>query len=1216
MTKKKKTTLFIAMIATVVLLATASVAVVFAYTTWVEYHYNVQTYADILQVSNTGGVVTVTRANPTLKATKADIVLTSSAQNTTLGGVSAQYTEQRAPNVYRHVFTNLTLTGTNTTFICSDVSASSLYAAVAEAVYIDGSAKQVTYINEYVASVRELELLNLQSNYNNIFELAGKYYSKVVQDRVVYLIGDVTLSDSLTVNYPCSIHLLDSALVLDADLTIAHSYAGRYFVAQSSASNQISGLGKLTVKTPKAYYDINIDAATKSAMVSGSRLIEYYDYASYGVLILDDALDFAASLIPSYIYQDLTLQQYYQTYGIKLDFEIMDGGLVPLTGRVVQYGDPYYNMQGSLVRLAATTAQTIKITASRDGVSKSLDIQVAVVGTSAQALSEAFLEAILDDVMVDNTNIFSDLNLLTVIQSVYIASGYTGDLTVEVFEGTSGLAATDENAVKLMLNNHIAGTFTLDYSGMGVNGDGYPQVSLMFGAEMVTSFYLRRGTVVLSDALTLVLSTQDLFGNGNSSLAVNLAVSSQAEVMYYLRSSAAAFTTNKPYAVLNLVNTASISDGMYLGSLRLTSSTLGIVSIDSAFVQVTGTMVTDYTAWTDYFIKNPANHTILIKPDAYILGMPNNLYLQYSVVFADGSEDEFRVHVYRTLAGNDGENQQFESSNPFDQLFISTDTVWLEGGTFDVPSTSENMYARIEIITVGGVAYSQTNAMCMIRPNPNPSPAIPPYGDVSNGVDYVTGSIPGRVGLHVFYKRINFVTVLDYVPDYNTPVKVRCYYYNSTKMDVTLTQDYTIIIPGAFKCYKGVAQLSGATPFVFSGSNSANFYNMTIQLFEQEYGEGAKAYLSEIKNAFNSATGAFEPCTPFKVLHSDSEYARFEMDYSSLGYTGSAIDTAGINRLKNVESLIFDGIGITNMSAFGLMSDSALKNLSAAGCGLGGGSSLYVNTGATQSYLYDIFLETVNLSGNAIVRTDNLLARTVRELNLSSQTGGSLKDIAGLSSIKDLEVLDISNNDIRRFEVLKEFTKLETVYLYLNGVTGAFTTYGTNGEINIPIYVWLILTSGTKIYANAGNLTTSGILVIDKTALAQVFSAGGKITDSMLEGSVALNAFVSPMRLYVGGVAQLESDVVNLTVNIPGGTGGVNQGGTSSYVFRFFDINAPSVPSSTLVLMLNYVKVNSGSGLVPGTVIAPVRCSYILTVSKNSQVIAKKEFVITVHFNY
>ena len=341
--KKCIVTLIAASAITIVLCA----LLVWAYSVLVNYNYNITAYADVLSVEQNGNSVTITRTNEKLQATKADIIVTSTSDGITLNNIAPTHIARRGENNYALVFSDVALSGDSTTLIFS-AAVSVVHAAVSEAVSDKGLT--VHYINSYVASAFDLGLLNLQSNYNNIFELAGRFYSRVVFDRTVYLLDDITIAEPITINHPCSINLLQSSLIMNADLTIHHSYAGRYFITQlDSGVSQISGNSELTVKTPKAYYDI--DETIKTALLS--RLKVYFNFGDYGAQIMDDAIFFANALVPKYIFIGLNLPSYYQTFGVKLDFEIAG---MPLTPDIIEG-----------LRGVNTAAHQVTITASKSG---------------------------------------------------------------------------------------------------------------------------------------------------------------------------------------------------------------------------------------------------------------------------------------------------------------------------------------------------------------------------------------------------------------------------------------------------------------------------------------------------------------------------------------------------------------------------------------------------------------------------------------------------------------------------------------------------------------------------------------------------------------------------------------------------------------------------------------------------------------------------------
>lgn len=1318
MTKRKRNILIIVTLGVIVLLAAAVGVVYAAYSVLVNYNYDFQAHADVLSISYSGTDLTITRQPQTaLRATRADAViitrgesgdvtLTDTADSSKVYPAYTFVTFTEGSTVYRKsVFTDLGLSASSvsSSFSVSTSVTAVVKAAMSEAYYeydengdgtISADEKHtVIYDNIFVSNHLDFELMNFQSNYNNIFELWNNYSGREIVSRTVYLLDDIEIPADYKINVPCSLNLLTSTLSVGsgAKVTLAHSYAGAYYVTGESVTVgattftgtvDIASGGSFTVNTPKAYYRVDSALLAKGIVVAG------YGDAYIGD-VLDDALDFALDNIPGRFFATLVLQQHFQTYGVDYAYYFKSIDAVEYTGfsgRVVSAAaEPVEN--DALKRNAVTTAYDIKVVATSGGTNKEAVKRVSVIGSGEAAMLTNILDDISDNYYAPSP-LRLDIDLNGIIRDAYAAGGFAAAINISVYEtmyGENGTGAQGLEAeaaalaygvpAKLVVgyldgSEMVAGAarkLTVGYNRTNAryDGDGY----VTYNGKEVKYLVINKGIATISDELTVKLSSA-----GATAVTRNysLAVSARGEIVQYLKSVTPAFLTNKPYPVLTY-KSGGASDGIYSGLEMLTSSLLGLDGITHKFVYRTPdeddetilidedapTYVNDGITYIDgLFYYDPAENAYVIVDEK--MTVPDNLYLRYEIAFPGGAQPEaVYLKVIKSLASDGGDNQQFESSNPFDELFMSSETVWVEGGTFEVSSTGENYYAQIEIVSINGTPYD-TAAPDTRQPSHNMISVVCDQGagkydsaaDPSLDAPLITDGAQTT-----FYKKITVVTDRDYVPDYNVSVRFRCYYVISAGANsaIVLRQDYLVTVNGIFKCEKWEDEdkitsnlTTGMTGYAFYDTE---FYRLTVQMFEDAHGENASAYVSTMSSGV-------------KILLSDSAYATGELDYRGLN-AQSAVDVRGIERLKRVTSINLSGILIKDMYAFSQMADSALEKLYLKGCEMDS-DALYASSAAEYSYLYEIHLKTVDLSDNKLTRTDKLLSRTVTSLDISGQRSDSnvrcLIDIAGLSNLTSLKTLYVHNNGIYRFEVLRKLSTLEAVYLYGNvPPDGDIYDYGTDGRINIPHYVAAIKDYAVKIYANTTDYiridrtvstsaatgfntvaSLSGTQAIGGSYAADMnnyFTGGGKLTAEMEIGSVAVNAFGTPTKIYSTGSAgsYLNDGLGNLIYDVSrlkvgdGWNGGVDGDvATQKYWFRFYDHVSGTLSDTTVTLMNDSLKtqftrativIDGQTGDISATAVgsaipAGTVCSYMLAVvDASGNILAYREFLVTVMYH-
>ena len=190
----------------------------------------------------------------------------------------------------------------------------------------------------------------------------------------------------------------------------------------------------------------------------------------------------------------------------------------------------------------------------------------------------------------------------------------------------------------------------------------------------------------------------------------------------------------------------------------------------------------------------------------------------------------------------------------------------------------------------------------------------------------------------------------------------------------------------------------------------------------------------------------------------------------------------------------------------------------------------------------------------------------------------------------ELTNLTLSDNAIYRFETLKNLKNLRILKIDGNRLNDPM--YGTDGALNVPVYVWMIKTNAVGIYAQKD----SDVALKISDGNANKFSEGGCIDTKSAAGCVALNAFAMPTKLYSQNAkTKLEADITGLNV--------------SDYRFRFSDLNG--VTDNSLTYIVNY----ANSSAISGTLTDGAACCYIVAATDLSgNVTAYREFSVTVYY--
>ena len=347
-----------------------------------------------------------------------------------------------------------------------------------------------------------------------------------------------------------------------------------------------------------------------------------------------------------------------------------------------------------------------------------------------------------------------------------------------------------------------------------------------------------------------------------------------------------------------------------------------------------------------------------------------------------------------------------------------------------------------------------------------------PFLIIDNGAN-TNGSVP--TGYTVAF-------TLENVPNFDVylNLRVKMYYTADDKInDKEKTyRDVTLTVPGILYYNK-----TGYAPREFA---DVHLYNAIVErtVNGEEYDGG---YVSDMGYGVFRVTDA-DKSVQYVLLAKGAGNGVNELNCKGKEIT----DLTGIQYLTGTRSFNLSNCTLNTLLPFSYFSgtNNAAERLILQKCGL---TDEKIWDGDI-SYLYTLNrLQEVDLSGNQITAAakggNPIVYRTVTTLNLSSNL---LTDVAGLENILKLQTLDISNNQINSFNDLKYCSALKTVYLYGNTSNIKNGYYGTNGSINIPVYVALH-DKGVDIYH-------------DSAEILLTFGENGDISETQTELARALNA--------------------------------------------------------------------------------------------------------------
>ena len=936
--------------------------------------------------------------------------------------------------------------------------AGSVVAAYAYPANESNGAKNVSYGNVFVEDFFGLQAINNEKNANPSDPVAANGALKNV-----FIVGDLTVDKPLTFTPPCAVHLLRSTVTLSKNLTLKHNYGGIYGI-DSAGGKFVQNGGVLAVVTPNAYFGIAAGAVTDErggavtpSVTCSPDVLTAENAAALVSGMLTSSAEYLTNFVPSRLTHNVVLPSAYAASGVTYTYAVTAGG-------------DRMTADGVIFRGEVSANATLAVTAAYNGIyasvlastaEQSFDLALTVVGTGAQAAADelgAMLGEVLARSLTEKGGKFSltgDVELTELLKR-YAALRFSAADDVM-------LAVSEPSGTALSVNGILANDYNVT-----ARGDA-DTVRLTVPARVINGA-----------PLTVTASC----GSASSALTYTLAGMTVTEVTDYLET---LIYSPEFASVESTYGYIGYYDGvLYRGDERAAIS-LGVRSAEVKAIGLTDEELTALESaadpqsyisakWAGWSTKdnefaiaglaadvsgNLTGGTVKAKALAsgvnYVIVQKFVIDTDLGDTGADGDPTEIEYFSFRTalvpemgIGGSD--TTQYIAGNTFADFYETLDNGRLleSGGyAFSVSTAGISIYTVIEGENIGDYCYFA-------------------YKDVSG--NYVRVTAADALG----YEAGEYFIYVDVTkfPERNASAKAKIYFYYSQQRDAFMryaqggfiddpddpgynaadaascftTQSYGFTLPGIYRV--GAAFVSEPLyDLVLNAKNS----------------DGSYIYDAYRKNA--DAAGEYTFALHNYLYVDGASAACASLDATAIG-GGTAISLKGIELLTGTSGFVFDGVTISDVAGAFSAVNTHIMSLSMAGCGLTSeilGSSLTNCQGLTS----------VDLSSNAIASVGGLLYRTVSSLRLS---GCGLTTIVGISELPNLTELCISHNAIKYFGELTSLAKLKTVDVSFNTVAsgnialGGGVAYGTEGEVNIPVYVYLLNVREATVTGNNGNI--------------------------------------------------------------------------------------------------------------------------------------------------
>lgn len=914
----------------------------------------------------------------------------------------------------------------------------------------------------------------------------------------VYVIGDFTVPETYTYRVPCFLHLLDSTITLDADLTLKHGYSGLFSIA--TLDGQIDNSAHLFgIYTPKAYYktenvsgftatDIVTTAANFTKVSENLDLSDPANAAIKGAVLSDADLYIEKYLKHTmfegesiyYIGQSVLLPDHYYNYGVRYEYSSANAGF--FTG-------------GTVERAAANTLGnvTASVYFGEEAAPVAAEvIPVCVVGTDNTAVREAYVDTLgvfvtqnqpagadltaetdllyqgidlrlyteryADETAVSGTSALDGATLCfnsnqlfcEVPHSAGIAELNAVTLSYDAAIGVSGLA--DADAIILKHDYYICSTsetMKLSYAGL----DSQNRFSVSFvgvSMEERNRFFEREAPQVYIGALNTVfdvINIQDTgvycgtVASGERVNPTNLSATGIDYSIYYMNEAAlTALTLIQDSDTLTRVEKSSAIEALLDNDLN-NPYLSGILTAHSLSAPL---CATSYAG--SPLLGTPAQNAFFSLSQEGELTMNAESFEVYGGVLVlvgeigyDDGEPDYLYHLTRTFyspaSGLGGTNLGYTESGLFSDVF-SSDRNWCAVGT-------ETLAVDDPARWIKDVQYTITT----------------PSGGTVNSCDYF--EITPNGDNRTYTLRVT----KENIPTENSIVNVTVVI---TDGSTDITETYSFIIHGIY--------LYGIDiPDIWVYLRMCQVYGEWSGYLRADDLARATAHFDCSFATLNTATTAGDHTVDVNYL----------VNMGIIGaapaapQVGDTRSIEGIQYLKNTARMTFDHLKTADLSPFAKFDTNTLTQLSMSDCGLS--TAMLRGSGA---YLYPLYrlnkLITADLSENSGITSlantnaadaDYALYRTVTHLDVD---GCALTTLDGLERLVQLETLECRGNAVQNFDTLCEVESLNTVYLGGNP-TDASGFYGTHGKVNLCNIVNLVH-QGVAVYTQNG--TTDKLVVI------------------------------------------------------------------------------------------------------------------------------------------
>lgn len=947
----------------------------------------------------------------------------------------------------------------------------------------------ISYGNAYADDFFALQTLNNGAMANPTDPIAADGAFKNV-----FITGGFTVDRALTFTPPCALHLLRSAVELKADLTLRHNYGGIYGIDADGGKLMQNG-GALSVTTPNAFFGVQSGVVTDAAGAAVEPPVVCSPQAltaeAAGALVqnmLDAAQGYLTAYVPARLTRSLILPSAYAASGVTYAYAVSDAAVM--------------TTHGVISRAAADKNVTLTVTARYNGIYNKVytgagdltfTLDRLVVGTGAQAaadelsrmLGEALTKSLTD---ADGDGKFAptgDVDL-TELLTAYRKLAFDGadNLTIAVSEPSGSSLAV--GGIRTDTYNVTASTA----------GD---DVRLAFASRLINGTALNVSVTANGGAVQAVLPTYTLAG---LSLAE---VTDLLETLIYTPEFSSAESV---YPYVGLYDNA-----LCRGAERVASS-LGVTAAELKAIALTDDELTalndaadkqqyirgqwpqwktDAKAFTVDALTNAGGAltggTVRVKTLAadthYVVVQRFTVDTDLAdAVTYDGEYYAYRVALVPDQGIGGSDTTQYIAGNTFADFYETLDGGRLlesYGYAFGIDTTGIGIYATIE---------GDAGDSCRFV-----------YRASGGSYKPVTAADADSFAATEYFIEID----VEKFPARNRTAKAKIYFYYTAQTDAFIayaqngfaddeahpeyaascftTQSYGFTLPGIYRAGAGL------------DFNSAPLYDFVLNAKDADGGYIYDAYR---KHADADGKFAYDANNYLYVDGAAAVCAR--LDCRGL-VTASPIDLKGIELLTGTAGFVFDGVPIGSIADAFASVGTHIEMLSFRNCGLTAdilGAYLTNCQGLTE----------IDLSGNAVGSLRGLLYRTVRTLRVA---GCGLTTLAGVSELPNLTELDLSDNAIKYFGALTSLTKLRTVDVSGNKATddnilpGGGVAYGTAGEVNIPVYVYLLNVRETTIIGDSGNITV-GDGISAEQQLASLILTGVEY-DRTFTGALTMSSF-------------------------------------------------------------------------------------------------------------